>query len=139
MSIWEPGAFDVTPLDHVPPMPTNMAPVAPLQLSFADAYPDLSFPDLPKTATIQDRFAAFHEANPQVFVALRDMALDLVRRGHGRIGIGMLYETLRYSALRTSGKDYKLNHDFRSRYARLLVDTVPELAGCIELRRLRSL
>lgn len=100
--------------------------------------PGLVQPDHLPTATITERFHAFHDANPQVLGALEDLALDLVRRGRRRIGIGMLFEVVRWSALRTDGEPYLLNNSYRSRYARLLADSHPDLADVFELRELTS-
>ncbi|MCP4448536.1 MAG: hypothetical protein GY811_24845 [Myxococcales bacterium] len=46
----------------------------------------------------------------------------------------MLFEYLRVSSLRTSGRDFKLNNSYTSRYARLIVDREPDLADLFELR-----
>ncbi len=123
------------------PCPTmRNVPALPEQLSLGDAYPDLVMPDLPAHFTIQQRFTAFHNANPQVFIELRRMALELVARGHERISAKMLVEAARYSAMRTRSDDgWKLSNTLTSRYARLLADSVPELAGKIELRKLKAL
>ena len=123
------------PFDHYVPWNDPGVPSAPQQLNF---FPPLEEPEYEPEATIQDRFAAFHAANPQVFIALRDLALDLVRRGRTRIGIGMLTEVLRWSSLRTDGDPWKINNSYRSRYARLLADTFPELASAFEMRELKS-
>jgi hypothetical protein len=90
-------------------------------------------------ATIQAAFSAFHAAHPEVYDKLRDLALDLVHRGHRRhLGIGMLWETLRYHTLLGAAPgedDYRLNNNYRSRYARMLMAREPELDGVFELRR----
>lgn len=102
-------------------------------------------PELPPTTiedhggTLEHQFAAFHAANPWVYDALRDMALELVHAGHPRVGIGMLFEVLRWRYMRsTVGSDFKLNNNWRSRYARLLAASEPELAEAFELRTLRT-
>lgn len=114
----------------------NPVPPAPLQLTLDD----LVSPNTPPNATIAENFAAFHEANPHIYRELRRLALDLHARGRKRISIGMLFEVLRWSALRTRPDigDYKLNNNYRSRYARLLADTNPALADAFELRTLRT-
>src|ERR1035438_1757341 len=89
--------------------------------------------------TPEERFLAFHEANKHVYVALRKLALDLVDRGHERIGIGMLFEVLRWQhAMRTTRSEYKLDNSLRSRYARLLMENEPKLAGVFETRVLHG-
>lgn len=111
-----------------------------------EAPEQLAFPDLTRAPSgtallpIEQRFARFHADNPHVYAELRRLALDLVERGHRRIGIGMLTEVLRWSAMTTRGDDsYKINNSFRAAYARLLADTEPALADAFEFRRLRHL
>jgi hypothetical protein len=88
--------------------------------------------------SIDEAFAVFHAENPQVYEELKMLALRARRRGATRIGIGMLFEVLRWrQTLRTDGDAYKLNNNYRSRYARMLMRE-PELAGCFETRGLRA-
>jgi hypothetical protein len=90
-------------------------------------------------ATIQERFESFHATNPHVYQNLKRLSLQLKRRGNRRGSIGMLFEILRHQyMMQTSGDDYKLNNNFRSRYARLLQAQEPELRGFFETRELRS-
>jgi hypothetical protein len=50
-----------------------------------------------------------------------------------------MWEGLRFMrALTTTADDFKLNNDFTSRYARLLMQSEPELDGFFEVRELRS-
>lgn len=119
-------------------------PLSPPDPPQAEALFDVSdLPTLtaPPAGSIEDRFRAFHEANPWVYDRLRILALDMVGRGHKRIGIGQLWEVLRwqYARATTSGDGLKLNNDYRSRYARLLAENTPELAEAFETRRLRTL
>lgn len=102
-------------------------------------FPEIQEPDYPEGATIQERFEAFHEANPHVLTALVELATSLQERGHARYGIAGLFEVLRYqAALRTEGDTYKLNNNFRSRYARLIMERVPRLEGFFEIRTLQT-
>jgi hypothetical protein len=89
---------------------------------------------------IDERFVAFHRANPQVYRRLRDLAMQAVTRRPGvRLSIAMLFEVLRYETLVVLRTDhFKLNNDFRSRYVRMLEEREPELAGRFETRRIRS-
>lgn len=87
--------------------------------------------------TLEQRFDAFHAANPHVYQELRRLALQLTRHGHRRIGIGMIYEVLRWQYIlstKDTDNDFKLNNNYRAFYARLLMDTEPELAGVFETR-----
>lgn len=57
--------------------------------------------------------------------------------GRTRIGVGMLFEVLRWHSQRaTTGDPFRLNNSYRSRYARLLIERRPEWAHLFELRRL---
>lgn len=104
----------------------------------ADLPPVVAAP--PPEGSIEARFLAFHEANPWVLRALERLTLDLLDKGHRRIGIGMLVEVIRWQYARATVSDdgLKVNNDYRSRYARLLVERHPEWAEAFELRRLRT-
>lgn len=89
--------------------------------------------------SMAEQFAEFHRHNPQVYQALRRLALNLATSGRKRGSINQLFEVLRYEyALRTQGDEYKLNNNWRSRYARLLMESEPALRGWFETRDLRS-
>lgn len=89
--------------------------------------------------SLAEQFMDFHRANPHVYRALRILALNLVSTGRKRGSINQLFEVLRYEyALRTHGDEYKLNNNWRSRYARLLMENEPVLRGWFETRDLRS-
>lgn len=102
---------------------------------------DINHPVYEAKQSIDERFAVFHELNPHVFDELSRIALDLVGRGHERIGVGMLFEVLRWSAMstRSTGDEFKLNNSYRSRYARLLAAGDARLADVFEFRTLTSL
>lgn len=91
-----------------------------------------------RAATIRDSFEEFHRANPHVYDALRRRALRAQGRGY-RPGMKCLFELLRWShGMATSGEEFKLNNNFCSHYARLLMAREPLLAGFFELRELRA-
>ncbi len=119
------GAPVQSPPAIQPPLDLDLAPIRPIEA--------------PDDAPIEERFHQFHAANPQVYRALRSLALPLAHAGRKRIGVKMLWETLRYSySIVTDGSDYKLDNSYTSRYARLLMDQEPELRGLIETRVLRA-
>lgn len=96
-------------------------------------------PSFKRDASIQERFEAFHQANPHVYEALRRMALDMRLRGMQRYGIAGLFEVLRYRyAMQSNGDEYKLNNDYRALYARLLMEREPALRDFFELRCRRT-
>ena len=86
--------------------------------------------------TLEQQFEAFHQANPQVYPALRRLALDAARHGR-RLGIGMLFEVLRWQYAMNDdgpGQEFKLNNNYRAFYARLLMEREPDLQGYFETR-----
>ena len=92
-------------------------------------------------ASIDERFNEFHHANRWVYQQLEAMTAELITAGQKRIGMKMLIEVLRWRYFRqtfdtTSG--FKLNNDYTSRYARLLLTAHPEWAGVFETRALSS-
>ena len=104
-----------------------------------------SFDDFPQAKpadshlSIEDRFAQFHASNPQVFEAIRAIALDLKSRGWKRAGMKAIFERIRWEyAMRTNGESYLLNNTFTAHYSRLLMDREPSLAGFFETRERRA-
>jgi hypothetical protein len=98
-------------------------------------------PDDGPPRTIQQRFEAFHAANPAVYRKLCELTTDLVAKGRTRLGIGMLWEVLRWHWMMTTAdaaSDFKLNDHYRSRYVRLMLAERPEWDGVFELRNLRA-
>lgn len=92
---------------------------------------------------IHSDFTAFYHANPSVYAELVKLARDFKNRGHRKIGIGMLWEVLRWQrAMATNdpnGDDWKLNNNFRSRYARTIMQNEPDLRDFFEVRQLTSI
>jgi hypothetical protein len=53
----------------------------------------------------------------------------------------MLFEVMRWNWFMTTtdpDSDFKLNNNYRSRYARKLMDEYPELDGIFEVRELKA-
>lgn len=93
-------------------------------------------PHLPFGLTIADRFEQFHEANPDVYRVLVRLAREWIQRtGRRHIGIGALYERMRWEiAITTSDPDFKANNDFRAFYARLIEAQERDLRGLFRFR-----
>jgi hypothetical protein len=85
-----------------------------------------------------ERFAAFHQANPHVLVSLIRLCLDVFKRGRKGWSINGAFEVLRWSSLRTTGDDFRLNNDYRAFYARLIPLVEPRLEGFFEVRVQRN-
>ena len=85
-------------------------------------------------------FREFHRKHPEVYDALVWLARDLVKRGHTQIGIGMLYEVVRWEKfLSNTHDDFKLNNNYRAYYARLIMKQEEDLRGIFETRRVGAI
>ena len=92
-----------------------------------------------KNMSIDESFAAFHRANPHVFRALRQLAMDMKCNGHDKYSINGLFEVLRWNyAMATTGDDFKRNNNYRAPYARLLMEKVPLLHQFFQVRERRN-
>lgn len=84
---------------------------------------------------VRQSFEDFHAENPNVLEALRAEALRVKAAGWRTYGLKALVESLRWDArLATNGKPWKLNNSHVASYARLLMETTPELRGFFRLR-----
>ncbi|MED1863375.1 hypothetical protein P4V41_07885 [Fictibacillus nanhaiensis] len=89
--------------------------------------------------TIEQRFEHFHNTNPHVYETLVRLTRTAKLKGKEKIGIGMLWEVLRWeSFIHTQDDKFKLNNDYRSRYARMIMDNEKDLANIFEVRGLRT-
>lgn len=90
--------------------------------------------------TIEERFWAYHQANPAVWTYLCQFAEGALEAGFARYSIKALIERVRYHVeveVRSSD-GFKINNDFSSRYARLLMEEGVVPAAFFELRSLRT-
>lgn len=84
-------------------------------------------------------FLEFHYANPRVYETLVELARKAKKQGRDRIGIKMIWEVARWEIfLRTKGDEYKLNNNYHSRYARLIMAAEPDLVGIFATRKLKN-
>lgn len=88
---------------------------------------------------IKQQFVAFHEANPTVLDELVDLADQLVLHGQRKGSIKQLFEVLRWERMftTTDPSGFKLNNNYTSHYARLIMDTYPRYEGFFELRSMK--
>lgn len=113
------------------------------QSSIFDVFPVEPYPTdhvgPPDGLTIEEAFLRFHAANPHVYRELVALARRAKRRGARKLGVGMMFEVLRWRhTLRTGGDEFKLNNNYRSYYARLIMLRERDLAGIFETRRLHT-
>lgn len=89
--------------------------------------------------SLEQRFQAFHAANPWLLTAYEQLTREYLAGGATRVSINMLTEVLRYRAGQTHGDRWKLNNSWRSFYVRLLLAEHPEWDGLFETRAMPSL
>lgn len=97
--------------------------------------------DKVRAHTIQERFEAFHHANPQVYAELVKLARRAKRQGQQRIGIELLFAVVRWRrimATRDESSSFKLNDHYTSRYARLIMEQERDLDGFFATREIRA-
>ena len=93
------------------------------------------FDFMESSTRLEKAFREFHHANPHVYKELVDLACQLKAAGRERYSIYSLFEVLRWHrALETTDENFKLNNNHRPYYARMVMDTVPELKDFFELR-----
>lgn len=90
--------------------------------------------------SIQDAFEAFHVANPNVYAELVRLARQWKERGKNKLGIGMLWEVMRWNLRMAiaSSDEFTLNNNHRSRYARKIMANEADLADIFEVRELKA-
>jgi hypothetical protein len=96
----------------------------------------LSFLEQPEFDTKHGRaFRAFHAENPDVFEELVGLVRHAYNQGRPRIGMGMLFEVLRWNRIAgTRGEEFKLNNNYRAYYTRLITLTHPHLGALLTRR-----
>ena len=91
--------------------------------------------------SIEVAFWNFHTNHPEVYEGLVRLAYQAVNAGRERIGIKMLFEVLRWewiiTGLPDASEEFKLNNNYTSRYARLIMEE-PGLGDVFETRRLHE-
>lgn len=124
-------------------------PVSTTALDVIDLWHQDTTPDAPTAhqgpvngATIAEAFLAFHNANPDVYAELVALARKARQRGATKLGIGMLFEVVRWRRiLRTEDwgqAPFKLNNNYRALYARRIMERESDLAGIFETRELHA-
>ena len=102
-----------------------------------NSQPDLFDDATPTTLA----FREFDRNNPRVFSLLKTFSRAARKTGRKRMGIRMIWERMRWEIMITttdSERDYKLNNNYTSRYARKLMAECNDLDGMFEIRELRS-
>ncbi len=84
---------------------------------------------------IVKNFWIYHEENPRVYASLIRFANEVKRSGRNKYSIVALFERIRWHyQIETTGDDFKLNNNYRSCYARMLMLEHSEFEGMFETR-----
>lgn len=89
----------------------------------------------------EERFQRLLREHPEVYELFRVRAWQLRNRGKRHISADSICHYLRDETpidTRTGEDTYRINNDFSSRFARLLIAEEPSFSAYIETRRLRS-
>jgi hypothetical protein len=87
----------------------------------------------------QQRFENFHLHNKHVYNKLVELSRLAKRMGRDRYSIKSLWEQLRWHYLvERNDAAFKLNNDYHSRYARLIMSKERDLRGFFEIRTLTT-
>lgn len=89
--------------------------------------------------SIDARFREYDRAHPEVFRKFRELADGLRAAGWSRYSADALMHRIRWHYhVERQDREWKINNDFSSRYARLLMDVDPSFVGFFETRVLKS-
>jgi hypothetical protein len=87
-------------------------------------------------------FREWHDTNPHIYERLVYHARRLKAAGQTRAGVALIFEVVRYEHMtrvhKPEGEEFKLNNNYRSRYARLIMEREADLGGFFEVRELKS-
>lgn len=87
---------------------------------------------------IDAEFSHFLAQNPHVYSAVVRLAREAKDAGFP-CGIATIWERLRWHyGVEIRGGTFRLNNNYRSRMARLVMDNEPDLRGFFEIRELRA-
>lgn len=84
---------------------------------------------------IVKNFWLYHEANPHVYELFKKFSRQLKLAGRKHYGVGAIIERIRWHfAVESSGDEFKINNNYRSCYARLLMIEDQAFNDFFELR-----
>ncbi len=97
--------------------------------------------------TVEDKFNAFHAANPHVYELFKKFTYQLVKAGHRRLSSKLIVERIRWeTAVTTTGagfspvtrKPFLIDNRYTAWYARKVIADFPKLAGFFETREIKT-
>ncbi len=92
--------------------------------------------------TTQERFEEFHRRHPHIYRLLLTYAREAKQRGFRQYAIKTIWELVRWHSDVITGtgakEEFRLDNNYPSFYARLLMRNEPDLAGFFHTRESRS-
>jgi hypothetical protein len=103
---------------------------------------DLFYTGIPdeKVTEIYLKFKEFHEHNGHILDELLKMIDAIKNRGHTKIGMGMLFEVMRWNHMLQTNTDdsFKLCNNYRAYYTRMIEKVRPDLEGFLTKKRSKA-
>lgn len=95
---------------------------------------------IPDETYLQMKFMEYHNDHPEVYELLKKYVLMAKAANRETYSINGLFERIRWHVnVDTRDEDgFKMNNNYRSRYARMLMKDNPEFVGFFEIRELKS-
>ena len=94
------------------------------------------------TDTLQAQFVRYHARHPEVYRLFCDLAEQMRATGRRRYSARTILHVIRWHrALESDPREdegFKINNNYSSRYARMLITERPEFEGFFSLRELRT-
>lgn len=85
---------------------------------------------------IVNNFIIYHDENPKIYELFKKYSYQLKLLGKTYYGVGAIFERIRWHVeVETIGDEFKINNNYRSCYARLLMIEDSNFEGFFQLRK----
>jgi hypothetical protein len=89
--------------------------------------------------SIEDRFWAFHQANPKVYQLFDRFTQQVIERGHKRFSADAVLHRIRWeTSVVTRGDQFKINDHYSAYYSRMWMNDNPAYDDIFATRELRE-
>lgn len=94
----------------------------------------------PGLDTNYNKFLKFHHDNPRVYELFEKFSIELIYKGHVKLGAKMIIERIRWE-MATGSKDdqgFKINNNYTCYYSRLFAQRKPQYAKYFDYREVKN-
>ena len=97
--------------------------------------------------TVEDKFLAFHAANPHVYAHFKKFAAQAIKAGVKRMSSKLIIERIRWeAAVSTTGagwsvagkKAFLIDNRFTCHYSRMFMKDYPKAGAIFEIRTIKT-